>query len=335
MEYLENKIYCADIAETIRATGQFEFFNHRRIAVLGASGLVGSFLVDCFLFANQSYHAEIDIIAVSRSREHLERRFGTEGMHLHFLVSDVTELEFAEPVDILIHAASNAHPRAFRENPVEIMLSNFTGTQRCLEIARKNPGCRVLFVSSGEVYGNIGNLSPRACYPISKMAGETLCLSYITEYGVDAVIVRLCHTFGPNSTAMDNRATAQFIGLAAKNEDIVMNSSGSQRRSFAYIADGAAGIFTAIIHGETGYSYDVASDEVISIREFAECCAKAVGRTVVRKEADAVGRAEASPIPSQIMKNENLKALGWKPVFSLYDGIEHSIRILRDVRRMA
>jgi nucleoside-diphosphate-sugar epimerase len=331
MEFLENETYRADIAGAIRATVQFDFFYHKRIVVLGASGLVGSFLVDCFLFANQLYHAEIDIIAVSRSREHLERRFGAESTHLHFLESDVTELKLAEPADILIHAASNAHPRAFRENPVEIMLGNFMGTQRCLEIARKNPGCRVLFVSSGEVYGNIENLSPRACYPVSKMAGETLCLSYIAEYGVDAVIVRLCHTFGPNSTAMDNRATAQFIGLAAKNRDIVMNSSGSQRRSFAYIADGASGIFTAIIRGKTGDSYDVASDEVMSIREFAETCAGFAGRKVIRLEADEIARAEASPIPSQIMKNDKLKELGWAPAFSLCDGVGHSIRIQREI----
>jgi nucleoside-diphosphate-sugar epimerase len=289
--------------------------------------------VDCFLFANQSYHAEIDIIAISRSREHLERRFGVESTHLHFMESDVTELGFAEPVDILIHAASNAHPRAFRENPVEIMLSNFMGTQRCLEIARKNPGCRVLFVSSGEVYADMGKLSPRACYPVSKMAGETLCLSYIEEYGVDAVIARPCHTFGPNFTDADNRATAQFIGLASRNQDIVMNSDGSQRRSFAYVADCASGILAAIIRGETGKAYDVASDEVMSIWEFAETCAEIAGTRVIRQEADDIARAEASPIPSQIMKNNDLKALGWTPAFSLFDGIGHSIRIRRETDR--
>jgi nucleoside-diphosphate-sugar epimerase len=331
MEYLGNEVYRADVATAVRAAGQFEFFYGKKIVVLGASGLIGSFLVDCFCYANRTDDACIDILAVGRSRERLKDRFGEENRHLHFLESDITQLTHAGPADILIHAASLANPRAYRKYPVETMLGNFTGTQRCLDIARNNPGCRVLFVSSGEVYADMGNLSPRACYPVSKMAGETLCLSYIEEYGVDAVIARPCHTFGPNATAFDNRATAQFIGLASQNQDIVMNSDGSQLRSFAYVADCASGILAAIIRGETGHAYDVASDEVISIREFAETCAGIAGARVVRKEADAIARAEASPIPSQIMKNDKLKVLGWTPAFSLHDGVEHSIRIQREI----
>lgn len=331
MNYLDNEIYCADINAAISNVNGLEYFAGKKILVLGATGLIGSFLVDCFLYANLNRNMNIDIYAVSRNRGHLETRFGKETDKLHFVESDVTSLEIEDKMDIIIHAASHAYPLAFRETPVETMLGNILGTHRVMEIAGKNPGCRVLFVSSGEVQEYVDHLTVRACYPVSKKASETLCLSYIQEYGVDAVIARPCHTYGANVTKNDNRATAQFIAKAVQSEDIVLNSPGTQVRSFAYVADCAAALLTILVHGQKGHVYGVAADDICSIRQFAKWCADTAHTQVLIHDANATEKAEASPIKEQIIDNAELKELGWKPLFTIEQGIEHSIIIQRQM----
>lgn len=330
-KYLKNQQYIKDVLEAINNTKNIEYFINKKILVLGASGLIGSFLTDSLIYAAYMKNASISIYALSRNIGRLRARFGCETECLHFMEGDASSLETDMPFDIIVNAASAAHPRAFRENPVETMLANMLGTYRVMETARKNPKCRVLYVSSGEVQEEIDHLLPRACYPVSKRAGETLCMSYIQEYRTDIVIARPCHTFGPNYALDDNRAASQFIDRATKKQDIVMNSPGQQVRSFAYVPDCVSGLLTILSKGNTGCVYGVASDESCSVRQFADMCARVSDTKLIFKEADKVEQAEASPIKGQIIDNAELKLLGWSPAFSIERGIEHSVHIRENI----
>lgn len=331
MKFIENGLYRADIEKTIAQVSNLSFFQGKRILILGATGLIGSFLTDCLIYANSQNNMNIHIYAVSRNRKNLIDRFGEESSCVHYVESPVEDLDIDIPIDIIIHAASNAHPKAFREKPVETMRANVLGTYQICELARRSRECKVLYVSSGEVQEEVEHLTPRACYPISKKAAETMCICYLAEYGVDVRIARPCHTFGANVTIEDNRATAQFISSAAREQDIIMNSAGQQRRSFAYVGDCVSGLLTILSCGAAGLVYGVASDEVYSIRQFAEVCAASVGKQVITRNSNTIEKAEASPIQQQIIDNEDLKKLGWKSVFSLEEGIRHSVQIQRQV----
>jgi nucleoside-diphosphate-sugar epimerase len=330
MDYLKNEIYRSDVETAVLNIVGLEYFNNKNVMVIGASGLIGSFIVDCLLCAYEK-GVSADIYAVGRDRKRLSDRFGEETDRLHFIEGDVVSLDVGIGVDVIIHCASYAYPRAFREKPVETMLGNTVGTYRVMETARNNPGCRVLYISSGEAQEHVDNLTVRACYPVGKMAAETLCLSYVEEYGVDVVIARLCHTFGGNFTKTDNRATVQFMTNAAKGSDIVLNSSGSQIRSYAYAPDSVSALLTLVAKGDKGKMYGVAADEACSIREFAQMCGEAAGVKTIVKEASTIEKAEATPITRQIVDNTDLKLLGWKPSFTIEQGVKRSIEILRQV----
>ena len=94
-----------------------------------------------------------------------------------------------QPMDYIVHAASNADPVSFAKYPVETLKANFMGTERLLSLAGQWHS-RLLFVSSGEMYGQmpagappfvetdcgtVDHSSPRACYPAGKRAAEVLC----------------------------------------------------------------------------------------------------------------------------------------------------------------
>lgn len=329
MRYLECEPYRNDVETAVKHTVKFDLFKNKAVLVLGATGLIGSFITDCFLYANEQFHAGIDVYAVSRKAERLKKRFGDGGNgRLKFIEADVMSMDMDIPCDYIIHAASCGYPKAFREIPVEVFLSNVIGIYKILEMVRFNKNCRVLYVSSGEAQEDMDHLSTRACYPMGKRAAETLCFSYSQEYGVDVVMARPGHTFGANIMEEDNRATAQFITAAVRGENIKMYSAGEQHRTFSYIADCASGLMTILTSGTTGTVYGVSSGESCTVREFADRCAK-LGRCRVETHIPTwTEKVEMSPIRNQIVDNELLRELGWKPAFSIEEGIGKSVEIM-------
>ena len=196
----------------------WDILSGQKVLVTGATGLIGGCMVDSLMLnPNKDY----DVYASGRDEERARRRFCDffDDPKFHFLVYDVLKpLECDLNFDYIIHAASYADPKSFVEKPVEIIRSNIDGVIHLMEYGLAHQMKRLLYLSSGEIYGE-GNgdilteeysgyvdcLKPRSCYPSSKRAAETLCISYIDEYGVDAVIARPCHIYGPHFTDSDNR----------------------------------------------------------------------------------------------------------------------------------
>ena len=103
----------------------------RSILIAGATGLIGSFLTDMLLEYNSSREGNMKIYLVSRNMAHLHKRFDAAGAAcLHYLEHDVSEpLPFDFGVDYLFHAASNAYPASFNQDPVGTILGNVLGTK--------------------------------------------------------------------------------------------------------------------------------------------------------------------------------------------------------------
>ena len=337
MNYEMNSLYKEDLKRALSSAVGLDRLKGKRLMILGATGLIGSFMTDCLLYADRD-GAGITVCAVSRNRDRLRERFGQEDGSLVFAEADVSDEDIVKALDafdpdIVIHAASASYPSAFISKPAEIMKSNISGADNILEYIKDQNHTRMVYVSSGEVLSRVDHTGERACYPVSKMAAETLCLSYMREYGTDVVIVRPCHTFGPYVTASDNHASAQFIRMAANGEDIVLKSAGTQKRTYAYVADCASGILSAAALGDKGGIYDIATDETLSIKEFAEFCAEAAGTRVIAGEASGQDIRERTNIDEQIMDYKGLSDIGWKPTFHLKDAIKRSVEQTRLIRK--
>ena len=153
----------------------------------------------------------ITVCVAGRNLEKMHKRYETwKDNNLKIFKYDVLKaIIFDYEVDYVIHAAGNAHPLAFNSDPVGTIIGNIEGTYNLLEYTKAHGGKRFLFVSSGEVYGNgdlsldefkeeylgaIDITSPRSCYPQSKRAVENLCASYSSQYELETVVVRPCHT---------------------------------------------------------------------------------------------------------------------------------------------
>lgn len=317
--------YTDDIKKIAAEGLPWEKLEGANVLVTGATGLIGGCLIDVLMCrAPRNYH----VYAVGRNVKRAQKRFSRyiDDALFHFLEYDVQmPCNFDFQVDYIIDAASNASPNAFVETPVEIMKSNIVGLANLMDFGIKHGLKRLLFISTGEIYGEgdgrvftedysgyVDTMSPRSCYPSSKRAAETLCVAYAQEYDVDVVVARLSHTYGPQYTEYDNRVYAQFIRNVVAGEDIVMKSRGEQFRSWCYVVDCVKGLLYVLLKGEKGEAYNIADQTSnISIKELAEMIAKIGCRKVVFDVPPEIEQKGYNIVKKSVFDTRKLECLGW------------------------
>lgn len=323
------------------------YFSGKRFLICGAGGLLGVAIVELLLSTNLYSDPPVTVYAMGRNRIDLEERFSqySEDPNFKILEGDVVSFDLSgHQFDCIIHAASPAHPLAYSQSPVDVMKANLLGTIRLLDLAREAKA-KFLFISSGEIYGTntetdgsfneedygyIDILAPRACYPESKRAAETLCVSYALQYGVDARVARLCHVYGPTITEKNSRADAQFLRKAVRGENIVMKSTGEQIRSFCYVKDAAIGLLYILAKGKSGEAYNVADkNSIVSIRKYAEILAELGHVQIVNEFPPESEKNGYSRVTRAVLNAGKLESLGWWPQYSLREGLSETLELYR------
>lgn len=339
-------LYQQDLAAVCSRLPDAGALQNAAVMVTGATGMIGACLTDLLVCLNRARGLNLRVIAPCRSADRARARF-SYAPEVEILAHDVLSPADKLPrADYIVHAASNAHPTAFSADPVGTMLANINGTLHLLNHLRATNGRRFLFISTGEIYGEnpavtdgfaeddfgkIDSMNPRACYPESKRAAETLCASYVRQYGADAVVARLCYVYGPTLSPANSRADAQFLRKALAGEDVVLKSAGSQVRSYCQVTDAAAALLTILLRGETGAAYNVANrNSVHSIREYAETLAALANVGVTFDLPPEAERQGYSAVTRAVQKPDRLEALGWSPRLTLREGLSHTLTILKE-----
>jgi UDP-glucuronate decarboxylase len=341
--------YRALVRETAGASVDWPSLKGARVMITGASGLIGSFLTDLLMARNEWFDGRIAVLACVRNLQSGHMRFAAHASNPAFTLfaHDVTR-PFAPigTVDYIVHAAGNATPSAFSADPAGTLTGAIEGAKNVLDLARECGARRLLMVSSGEVYGRaapedlpfsedfqgyIDLSSARSCYPVGKRAAETLLAAYAQQYGIDGVVARPCHVYGPTPTPRDNRAATQFLLEAAAGRDIVMKSEGLQKRSYLHVADCALGLLTAMLRGAAGSAYNVASAKSeLTVAQLAALCAQAGGTKIVMRLPGEMERRGYAPALPQVMNALALEALGFNARFEPEAGLANAVGILRE-----
>lgn len=345
MRLTENRQYI----EQLHTVGNLDFLAGKSVMVTGATGMLGSCLVDVIMLWNRSESAPCRVIAVGRSEEKVRARFYNyiEDSNFVLIQQDVCQpIEgIHEQVDYIIHAASNADPVNMVKYPVDTLLANVIGTKNFMEYGMAHGMKRFLFVSSGEIYGQpnenrddfteeycgpLNLYDPRSCYPEGKRAAEVLCQCYVSQYGADVVIVRPCHLFGPTMSRSDSRAVAQFLWSAAEGKDIVLKSDGQKERSHCYVVDAVAAILLVLAKGESGSAYNIADRQYqMTIRGFAESAARAGGCILRDTEPSSLENRGYSKGERQVLDAAMLRKIGWKPEQGTVKKVKDSVDVLQ------
>lgn len=286
-----NTVIMQDL-ERITSSGLINWkrFNNKTVLISGANGMLPSYMVETLLFLNQKYGYNVKVIALVRNIEKAKKVFAEYdgNPRLEYLAQDVSmPIKYDGKVDFMVHAASQAAPSYYGVDPVGTFKANTLGTINMLELAKEKNVEGLLYFSTGSVYGDIpgekvlldenmpGNvniLEVRNCYAESKRAGENACVCYNYQYQVPTKIIRIFHTFGPKVNLNDGRVFSDFCKNILNNENILLKSDGSAKRSFLYVADAVIAYFKVLLDGENAKAYNVGGDEAheISIKDLSE-----------------------------------------------------------------
>lgn len=351
MSLYDNKQYLEDVETIADVDLPWDKLQNKSLLLSGATGLLGSFLVDVLMQKNQ-YGLNCTIHALGRTQKKAEERFlkwwGDE--HLIFLSYDVNKPfvgEDLETIDYVLHLASNTHPVQYATDPIGTITTNIIGLQNMLDLAVIHHTTRFAFASSNEIYGEnrgdvdmfeenycgyIDSNTLRAGYPESKRCGEALCQAYRVQKNLNVVIPRFTRSYGPTMLLTDTKAISQFIRKGVASEDIVLKSAGTQNYSYTYMADAIYGLLTVLLCGENGEAYNIADEASnITLKDLAWIISNHAGKQVVFEIPDAVEVAGYSKATKALLDGSKLKRLGWEPFYTIKEGIPRTIEILKTI----
>lgn len=353
MNIFKNSMYQEDVVYVSELDLPWKQLEDKSVMISGATGLLGSFLVDVLMYKNYKTNLNCVVYALGRNEERAKNRFSYcyDNDTFKFITYDINKplnMDELGVIDYILHLASNTHPVAYSTDPIGTITTNIIGTQNMLEFAVKHRATRCAFASSNEVYGEnrgdvekfdenycgyINSNTMRAGYPESKRCGEALCQAYIKQKKLDVVIPRITRSYGPTLLNTDTKALSQFLHKGITNQDIVLKSQGTQYYSYTYVADAVSGLLTVLLKGKCGEAYNIADEASdIMLKDLATIIAEIARTNVVFEIPDEVESAGYSKATKARLDSSKLQKLGWSAKYDIKNGIKRTMNILKEYK---
>ncbi len=298
----------------------------KKILITGGAGFIGSHLCERLLSEGNS------IICLDNfytgSKKNIQHLLDNKNFQL-------VEGDIINPVDFevdeIYNLACPASPIHYQADRVKTAKTSVLGILNVLDAARKY-NAKILQASTSEVYGDPkvhpqketywGNVNPvgiRSCYDEGKRMAETFVSDYAAQYGINARIVRIFNTYGPNMHPKDGRVVSNFIIQALKNEDITVYGNGAQTRSFCYVDDLIEGIIKMMNNPQNFRGpVNLGNTAEYTILEFAKLIIDLTGSNskIIFKDLPQDDPAQRRP-DLELAKKE----LNWEPEIDIKEGI--------------
>jgi nucleoside-diphosphate-sugar epimerase len=351
-EYLTSKVYFEDLVKVSTEINNWKYLKNKKVLITGASGLIGSFIVDLLMYRNTYFNDNIFITSLVRNKHYAKQRFKTYLKSSHFNL-EIKDISKSKPksfkYDYIIHGASNTHPKAYSTDPIGTINTNIFGTKNLLDFCVSYNVSKFVFLSSVEIYGEnkgdvnlfkedylgyIDSNTTRSGYPESKRLAESLCNAYKDVYGLNFVIARLSRVFGPNILNSDTKVMSQFIGDAFSKKNIVLKSLGNQVFSYLYVSDAVKGIIKILLDGQNGQAYNIGDDNPSKkLIEIANFLAELNNLKIIYKKPKLQEKKGYSVASKAVLDVSKIKKLNWTQTYTIFDGIKRTLKILEEMRK--
>ena len=277
------------------------FVVDQSVLITGGTGFVGTWLTNSWLYAADQLGGKGRLIVTSRSasnaRPALEQFRSVD--RVEFVDSDIRSLQLKPlgRIDLVVHTATPARLSVTTGAPREMFDIIVEGQKRLLSQLQYLAKPRVVFTSSGAVYGpqsptlravsedqffGFDSSDPSAVYHEGKRAAEMMLTLEGMAGSVDAVIARLFAFVGPLLPLNEHFAIGNFIRDALNGTPIVVQGDGSAVRSYQYPTDLISWLWAMAARPLKSNVYNVGSDHPYSIREIAEVVASLTNTTEIQ-----------------------------------------------------
>jgi len=257
------------------------FLKGKTILVTGAKGLLGGYLGEVLHFLGFHVTGMDNGVAISR-KEVTFPCWDRDIVHADKWEECECLTCCSYSFDIVLHCASIASPKIYKQNPLATIHTNVKGTENVLRYVVREKSLMIHF-SSSEVYGDPviiptpetynGNVimhGPRSCYDESKRLSEVLCYLYHEQEKARVRIVRPFNLYGPGYDLQDGRVIPALMRAAISGVPLPLFGDGGATRSFCYLRDALAQILAVAEKGIDGEVYNVGNDdEELSVFQLA------------------------------------------------------------------
>lgn len=305
-----------DLAEVLQqARPSFEALRGARLFITGGTGFFGHWLLESLLYAHRELALDLQATVLTRNIASFWARSPhlAEDPAIRLLEGDIRTFAFpSEPHTHIVHAATDSGGQQAERPAWELAESILEGTRHVLQFARATGARRLLYTSTGAVYGRSTQLphTPEtymgapdplqlaSSYDEAKRMAEHLCVAYAHGTALGPVIARCFAFVGPHLPLEAHFAIGNFVGAAMRAERLHIKGDGTPRRSWLYMSDLAAWLWTLLAQGVPNRAYNVGSDEGYTI-------AAAAHLTAATLQPDGLG---GSTLPIQIDGKPNPEA---------------------------
>ena len=304
-----------------------------RVLVTGAAGFIGSHMVDRLLAAGYSV-AGLDNMSTG------QRRF-LEGALVHPQFSfhqcdllDRTSLGHAmQGAELVVHFAANADVRFGTDHPRKDLEQNTIATWNVLEAMREQGCKRIVFSSTGSVYGEPGIFpTPENCpfpiqtslYGASKAAAEGLIQAYCEGFGMQGYIFRFVSILGERYS--HGHVFDFWQQLSRHPDHLHVLGNGHQRKSYLYVQDCIDAIFTALDRAESKVNiFNLGTDEYCEVNDSIGWICEHLG---LKPKLTYSGgeRGWVGDSPFILLDCSRIRALGWRPRLTIKEGVLATIQ---------
>jgi UDP-glucose 4-epimerase len=305
------------------------------VLVTGGAGFIGSNLVDQLLDDGHTVTA-VDNLSTG-SLDFLNKaipRPGFEFVEMD-LLDEVGRLrDVVRPADAVFHLAANADVRYGWDEPERDLRQNVIVTHNVLEAMRVTNVRRLLFASSGSVYGETSVIpTPEDCpfpvqtslYGASKVAAEGLVQAYAEGAGFRSTILRFVSVLGARYT---HGHVIDFVrSLRAEPTVLTVLGDGEQRKSYLEVTDCIAAMTVLLDADRDGEVYNLGVDDSCSVVESASWICEHLG---VRPRFEFTGgdRGWIGDNPHIHLDPTKLQSIGWRPRYSIREAVERTVDYL-------
>jgi UDP-glucose 4-epimerase len=308
-----------------------------RCFVTGCAGFVGSTLVDRLLADGHQVRGYDNF---STGREQFLEQAQTSP-NFTLIRGDVLDLplltEALRDIDIVFHFAANADVRFGTDHPRRDLEQNTIATYNVLEAMRQNGVRRIVFSSTGSIYGEskVFPTPEDAPFPVqtslygaSKLAAEGLIAAYCEGFGFQAYIFRFVSLLGERYT--HGHVVDFYAQLRAHPDHLAVLGNGRQRKSYLYIQDCMNAILLAISHPQAQEKvniFNLGTDQVCEVNDSIGWLSDYLKLTPDKRYSGGE-RGWIGDNPFILLDCSRIRALGWTPKLTIAEGIMRTIQYL-------
>jgi len=307
----------------------------KKCLVTGAAGFIGSTLVDR-LISEGNQVVGIDNFSTGQIRflEHAIEKPNFNLCEVDLLDSEKIKKIFSD-VEIVFHLAANADVQFGTEHPSKDLEQNIIATHNVLEAMRVNQVKKIIFSSTGSVYGECPIIpTPEdgpfpiqtSLYGASKVSAESLIQAYCEGFGFQSWIFRFVSILGEKYT--HGHVFDFYKSLKINPYTLKVLGNGKQRKSYLYVQDCIDAILLALKKtNEKVNIFNLGSDNYCEVNQSIRWICQEMNVTP-QLEYSGGDRGWIGDNPFIFLNTKKILSLGWKPKFTIYDGIIKTLKYL-------